>query len=204
MSWKPEQVLVHGRECFNWENSREHCTCICYRIDLKARSFCVGFKYPRPTGNFQVWPAGVFTAKVPRKQDEKVKIPLLSINSSFILGFLISEGKANLLGAIKTWPGSWGPKKHSYCSHIETVGRLLVWSDCLYTRDDILLPSIVLLCRWLNFPKPGNMLTKSDDELNDEAAWVGSSASELRSTPDWFNGLMRRGAADQLNCSPSV
>ena len=86
MSWKPEQVLVHGRECFNWENSREHCTCICYRIDLKQRSFCVGFKYPRPTGNFQVWPAGVFTVKVPRKQDGKSQNSFALYKFQLLLG----------------------------------------------------------------------------------------------------------------------
>ena len=118
--------------------------------------------------------------------------------------FFISEGKANLLQAISTWPGSWRPKKHSWsliAPHIETVGRLLVWSDCLSTRDDILLPSIVLVRPRPNFPKPGNVLrgelgwTMSEEGV--VSIWDGllPSCGLGRRGRDWFNELMRRGAA---------
>ena len=83
--------------------------------------------------------------------------------------------------------------------HIETVGRLLVWSDCLYTRDDILLPTIVLVCRWPNFPKPGNTLTLLMMRSTTNR-WIGlgfrvAVCSVLpRLALHWFNGLMRRRA----------
>ena len=89
----------------------------------------------------------------------------------------IGKGKNNIICLNKfqpldfwyrKWkPIYWGQSRHGLdlgdpkntaspliAPHIETVGRLLVWSDCLSTRDDILLPSIVLLCRWLNIPNP--------------------------------------------------
>ena len=188
-----------GKESFNWENSQEHCILIS-EIDLIQDILC---------GPENIQGHLETLANVPMYEKNNVKTSNLpSTNSSFFLDFWYRKGKQAYWGQSRRGLDLGDPKNASYCSHIEMVGRLLVWSDCLYTRDDILLPSIVLPCRWPNFPKPGNVLTKSgaDDELN----WWGDcllpSCGRLWFTLDWSGlawiDLMGWWEGEQLTCLP--
>ena len=147
---RPWKFLL-GNESFNWENSSEHYATLCNIMDQNRIELGQELEISKAI------------CKVPSQYQEskveKNEIDLLSKNTSSLFCFWYRKRKQNLLGAIKTWPGSWGPKKDSYgSSHIETVGRVLVWSDCPMCIPEMTsyCPSIVLLCRWLNFPNPGN------------------------------------------------
>ena len=170
-----------------WENSSEHCNMDPWnwsepwvRLEISQGHLCGLSSLSK-----------CFPAKEPRKPGEKNQNRFAPNKFQFPLGFLISEGKASLLGAIKTWPGSWDPKRTVMAPPYWDGGAgFSVKRLPVYQRWHLIAlhsPSLPL-AKLSKTGQPTRAAENADDEL--------SSASELRSTLDWFNELMRRRPAE--------
>ena len=182
MSWNPEKF-------FFIEKTLQNIATWIHGIDLSRE---LGLKYPKAICVC----LNVFHPRSQESQVKKIKIDLLPINSSFLWDFWYRKGKQAYWGQSRRGLDLGTQKGQLWLPHIETVGRVLVWSDCLYTRDDILLPSIVLLCRWLNFPKPGNQHVQPKMLMMSYRLLPSCGLLSIDLMSWWDGGL--------LNCSSSV
>ena len=209
MSLKPWKVLV-GKESFNWENSQEHCILIS-GIDLIQDILRGPENIQGHLETLKVWP----TCQRTRKAIWKQVICPQRIPVSFWISDIGRESK--LIG---------GNQDVAWILATQKRQLLLPYWDGGAPFSVKRLP---VYQRWhliaLHSPSlPLAKLSKTRQRADEKWCWWwvelmrGLSASELRSLLvhsgliwsglDWFNGLMRGGAAylpaDQLYCSPSV
>ena len=182
------QICLETRKSFFIEKTLQNIATWIHGIDLSRE---LGLKYPKAICvDFQVC-LNVFQPRSQESQVKKNQNRFAPNKFQFPLGFLISEGKASLLGAIKTWPGSWDPKRTVMAPPYWDGGAgFSVKRLPVYQRWHLIAlhsPSLPL-AKLSKTGQPTRAAENADDEL--------SSASELRSTLDWFNELMRRRPAE--------